>query len=155
MSRHSDDRLVAYLDGEIEARIEREIEAWLDSDPSARDRLAALAESAELVRQAYDEILREPLPDRLIAAARGRDCSVTGRPRFAVSARADGAAAGSPAAAVGRRCRSRPRYSVSWSAAGPPISVRGKISSDRNATNTAPAAGGGGGQQPLARQRRR
>ena len=43
MSRHSDDRLVAYLDGEIEAQDRSEIEAWLDSDPSARERLAALA----------------------------------------------------------------------------------------------------------------
>lgn len=71
MSRHSDDRLVAYLDGEIEAQDRQEIEAWLDSDPSARARLAALVELTELVRQAYDEILREPLPDRLIAAVRG------------------------------------------------------------------------------------
>ncbi len=72
MSRHSDDRLVAYLDGEIEATERREIDAWLDNDPAARDKLAALAVSAELLRQAYDEILREPLPDRLIAAAHGQ-----------------------------------------------------------------------------------
>ena len=71
MSRPSDERLVAYLDGEIEAADERDIEAWLDADPLARDKLAALAESAELLRQSYDEILREPVPDRLIAAARG------------------------------------------------------------------------------------
>ena len=71
MPRHSDDRLVAYLDGEIEGQDRQEVEAWLDSDPAARDRLAALAQSAELVRQAFDEVMREPLPDRLIAAARG------------------------------------------------------------------------------------
>jgi anti-sigma factor RsiW len=71
MSRLSDDRLVAYLDGEIENQERREIEAWLDNDPAARDTLAALAASAELLRQAYDEVVREPLPDRLIAAARG------------------------------------------------------------------------------------
>jgi anti-sigma factor RsiW len=71
MSRHSDEQLVAYLDGEIEGVELRAIEAWLASDATARDRLAGLAESAELLRQAYDGILREPLPDRLIAAARG------------------------------------------------------------------------------------
>ena len=71
MSRRSDDRLVAYLDGEIGTSEEREIEAWLDSDPAARETLAALARSAALVRKAYDEVLREPLPERLIAAARG------------------------------------------------------------------------------------
>lgn len=95
MSRHSDESLVAYLDGEIEAQDRREIEAWLDSDPSARARLAALAESTELVRQAYDELMREPLPDRLIAAARGETAaSPIGRVvRFAP--RRDKAAAGS------------------------------------------------------------
>jgi anti-sigma factor RsiW len=71
MSRHSDDRLVAYLDGEIDAAEGREIEAWLDSDPVARDKLAGLAQSADLLRQAYDAVLHEPLPNRLIAAARG------------------------------------------------------------------------------------
>lgn len=71
MSRHSDDRLVAYLDGEVEPAEQREIEAWLDSDPVGRDKLAALAQSADLLRQAYDAVLREPLPGRLIAAARG------------------------------------------------------------------------------------
>lgn len=71
MSRHSDDRLVAYLDGEVEPAEQQEIEAWLDSDPVARDKLAALAQSADLLRQAYDVVLREPLPGQLIDAARG------------------------------------------------------------------------------------
>jgi anti-sigma factor RsiW len=51
MSRHSDDRLVAYLDGEVETAERREIEAWLDGDPVARDRLAALSRSAMLLRE--------------------------------------------------------------------------------------------------------
>ncbi len=71
MSRPSDDRLVAYLDGEITGAERREIEAWLESEPDARSRLAALAESAELLREAYADVLREAVPDRLIAAARG------------------------------------------------------------------------------------
>lgn len=71
MPRRSDDRLVAYLDGELEATERREVEAWLDSDMAARRQLAALAESTELVRRAFDEVLHEPLPQRLIAAARG------------------------------------------------------------------------------------
>jgi anti-sigma factor RsiW len=71
MSGHSDDVLVAYLDGEVGPVDRREIEAWLDSDPAARNKLAALAQSADLLRQAYDEVLREPLPGRLLAAARG------------------------------------------------------------------------------------
>jgi anti-sigma factor RsiW len=76
MQQRSDDRLIAYLDGEVDVPERREIEAWLDSDPAARDKLAALAESAALVRSAFDEVMHEPLPDRLIEAARGETVSV-------------------------------------------------------------------------------
>jgi anti-sigma factor RsiW len=75
MQKRSDDRLIAYLDGEVDGSESREIEAWLDSDPAARDKLAALAESAAMVRSAFDEVMHEPLPDRLIAAARGERVS--------------------------------------------------------------------------------
>jgi anti-sigma factor RsiW len=71
MQKRSDDRLVAYLDGEIEMMERREIEAWLATDPAAREKLASLGESANLVRQAFDEVVQEPVPERLIAAARG------------------------------------------------------------------------------------
>jgi anti-sigma factor RsiW len=70
MQKRSDERLIAYLDGELEPAERREVEAWLESDPSAREKLAALAESANLVRLAFDEVMHEPLPERLIAAAR-------------------------------------------------------------------------------------
>ena len=68
MQKRSDDRLIAYLDGEVDVSERREIEAWLDSNPAARDKLAALADSAALVRSAFDEVMHEPLPERLIAA---------------------------------------------------------------------------------------
>ncbi len=71
MQRLGDDRLVAYLDGELETAQRREVEAWLEVDPAARQQLAALADSTHLLRLAYDEVLHEALPDRLIAAARG------------------------------------------------------------------------------------
>jgi anti-sigma factor RsiW len=71
MQRPSDDHLVAYLDGELETARRREIEAWLEADPAARRRLVELTKSAHLVRLAFDEVLREPIPDRLIVAARG------------------------------------------------------------------------------------
>src|ERR1700757_560667 len=70
MQRLGDDRLVAYLDGELETAQRREVEAWLDADPAARQQLAALADSTHLLRLAYDDVLHEALPDRLIAAAR-------------------------------------------------------------------------------------
>jgi anti-sigma factor RsiW len=71
MQQRSDDRLVAYLDGELEVAQRREVEAWLDADPAARRRMVALAESGHLLRLAFDEAIHEPIPDRLIAAARG------------------------------------------------------------------------------------
>ncbi|MBV9375532.1 MAG: anti-sigma factor [Alphaproteobacteria bacterium] len=75
MLKRSDDRLIAYLDGEVDASERRDIEAWLDADPAARDKLAAFAESAALVRSAFDEVMHEPVPERLIAVARGESPS--------------------------------------------------------------------------------
>ncbi|HJU15455.1 MAG TPA: zf-HC2 domain-containing protein, partial [Stellaceae bacterium] len=71
MQKPADDRLLAYLDGELPEAERREIEAWLDSDPAARDRLAEFAATANLVRLAFDDAMHEPVPERLIAAARG------------------------------------------------------------------------------------
>lgn len=71
MQKHSDEALVAYLDGELDPVEQRHVEAWLDADPAVRERLSALAESADLVRSAYAGIVNEPLPERLLAAARG------------------------------------------------------------------------------------
>jgi anti-sigma factor RsiW len=75
MQKRNDDRLVAYLDDEVDASARREIEDWLDSDPAARDKLAALAQSDALVRSAFDEVMHEAVPERLIAAARGERVS--------------------------------------------------------------------------------
>src|ERR1700682_4200408 len=75
MQKRSDDRLIAYLDGELEMAERREIEAWLDTDPAAREKLAGLAESANLVRPAFYEGMHEPLPARVIAGARGETVS--------------------------------------------------------------------------------
>src|SRR5687767_7024858 len=71
MQKHSDEALVAYLDGELDPAERHHVEAWLDADPAVRDRLDALARSDDLVRGAYADILDEPLPEHLIAAARG------------------------------------------------------------------------------------
>src|SRR3954453_9936121 len=71
MQKHSDEALIAYLDGELDAAEQRYVEAWLDADPAIRDRLSALAHSADLVRGAYADIVNEPVPERLLAAAHG------------------------------------------------------------------------------------
>lgn len=71
MLQHSDEALVAYLDGELDSTERFDVERWLESDATARDRLAALAQSTELLRGAYAGVVDEALPERLIAAARG------------------------------------------------------------------------------------
>ncbi len=73
MQKPDSELLVAYLDGELAESQRAEIEAWLEHDGAARDQLARLSESATLLRAAFDEVLREEVPERLIAAARGED----------------------------------------------------------------------------------
>jgi anti-sigma factor RsiW len=97
MQKHSDEQLVAYLDGEVDAAERCEVEAWLDADPGARDRLAALAASAALVRSAFDEIMHEPVPERLIAAARGERIAAQPSAKIVPFKRRQGSPGGLPA----------------------------------------------------------
>lgn len=71
MQKPNDERLIAYLDGELAESERAEIALWLERDEALRERAAQLTESAALLRSALDEVLREPVPERLIAAARG------------------------------------------------------------------------------------
>ena len=68
MQRPSDELLVAYLDGEVDESQFAEITAWLDRDPSLRARLTSLSETTALIREAFEPVLREPVPERLFAA---------------------------------------------------------------------------------------
>lgn len=71
MQKPSDEKLVAYLDGELGETERSEIALWLERDEALRERSARLSESAQLLRAAFDSVLHEPLPERLIAAAHG------------------------------------------------------------------------------------
>ena len=77
MQKHSDEALVAYLDGELDADERAHVEAWLEADPTVRDRLLALADSATTLRSAFAEFVTEPVPERLLAAARGETATAT------------------------------------------------------------------------------
>jgi anti-sigma factor RsiW len=68
MQRPSDELLVAFLDGEVDESDFAEVTAWLDRDPSLRTRLSQLGETTALVREAFEEVLREPIPARLFEA---------------------------------------------------------------------------------------
>src|SRR5215468_6371548 len=80
MQKHSDESLVAYLDGELGGAERQHVEAWLAADAAGRDRLAELAQSADLLRSAYADIVNETVPERLIAAARGETGNAAPQP---------------------------------------------------------------------------
>lgn len=72
MPKPSDERLIAYLDGELGDAERASIAAWLECDAELDERAAQLADSAALLRGAFDEVLHEPLPERLVRAAHGQ-----------------------------------------------------------------------------------
>jgi anti-sigma factor RsiW len=71
MRKPSDEILIAYLDGELGTSESRDITRALADDEALHARAQRLNASARLIRAAYDDVLRETVPDRLIAAARG------------------------------------------------------------------------------------
>lgn len=71
MQQPSDEVLIAYLDGELGERETAEVMQALARDERLHAHAQCLNASARLIRAAYDDVLREAVPDRLIAAARG------------------------------------------------------------------------------------
>lgn len=59
--------LVAYVDGELDARRRREVESWLRTDAGANAKARLMEDSARALRGAYDEVFDRPVPDRLRA----------------------------------------------------------------------------------------
>lgn len=69
MNRPLDAELHAWVDGRLDPGRRREIEIWLASEPETRQRLKAWKRQKELLHEAFDPILEEPLPGRLGEAA--------------------------------------------------------------------------------------
>jgi anti-sigma factor RsiW len=67
----SDDMLMAYVDGELAAEDRARIEAAMSADPDVARRVAQHQTLRNNLRNAFDGVLREPVPERLLAAARG------------------------------------------------------------------------------------
>ena len=65
-----DATLVAYVDGELDAKAVQEVEALLERAPEARAKVAAMRDSAALARAALNPVVHETLPDRLVSSAR-------------------------------------------------------------------------------------
>jgi anti-sigma-K factor RskA len=82
-----DDMLMAYADGELSAEDRARVEAEMSSDPGVARRVAQHQALHGNLRAAFDGVLKEPVPDRLLAAARGSSGVVD----IAAAARARGA----------------------------------------------------------------
>jgi hypothetical protein len=77
----SNETLMAYADGELDAAARATVEAAMQEDPKIAERVARHRALRETMRGAFSAVLNEPVPDRLIDAARGR----TAAPRNAVA----------------------------------------------------------------------
>jgi anti-sigma factor RsiW len=67
----SDEILMAYADGELDAATRASVEAAMQDDPEIRKRVARHRALRETMRGAFSAVLDEPVPNRLIEAARG------------------------------------------------------------------------------------
>ena len=62
--------LMAYADGELPAEEARELEASLGADPALRQRLEPYMTTGVSLAALFDQPLREPVPERLLATVR-------------------------------------------------------------------------------------
>jgi anti-sigma factor RsiW len=76
MLRPSDEQLIAYLDGELDARARDAFADALTRDPALKERADAFADSAKMLRAGLDEVMREEVPERLLEAAHGKSATV-------------------------------------------------------------------------------
>ena len=71
MQKPNDEVLIAYLDGELDAESADAVAAAIARDPALAHEARRLSETAAALRAAFDDVLHEPVPERLLAAARG------------------------------------------------------------------------------------
>ncbi len=64
-----DERLSAWLDGELDPAAEAELQAWLRDHPDDAARARLWAADRDALRARFDPVLDEPVPDRLEQAA--------------------------------------------------------------------------------------
>jgi anti-sigma factor ChrR (cupin superfamily) len=76
----SEEMLMAYADGELDAASRARVEAAMQEDPEIGKRVARHRALRETMQGAFSGVLNEPVPERLIQAARGQ----TAAPKSAV-----------------------------------------------------------------------
>src|SRR5580704_14683030 len=69
----SDETLMAYADGELDAAARAEVESAMREDPQIEARVAAHRALRRKVQAAYSAELSQDIPERLLAAARGAE----------------------------------------------------------------------------------
>lgn len=67
----SDETLNAYTDGELDAATRAAVEAAMASDPQLAQRVAEYRALRARLQRAFTPVLAEPVPERLLASARG------------------------------------------------------------------------------------
>ncbi len=66
----TEDQLHAYADGQLAAAERQQIEAWLAEHPAEAGQVAEWRQQNAALRAAFDPVLAEAVPDRLLRAAR-------------------------------------------------------------------------------------
>ncbi len=66
-----DEKLMAYADGELDPTESAQIEGAIAADPALRDRVEAHRRMRTRLSASFEGVLEEPVPERLLAAARG------------------------------------------------------------------------------------
>lgn len=69
----SDEMLMQLADGELDADIAARVRNALADDADMRDRFALYAATRAAAREAFDPVLRQPVPDRLLRAVLASD----------------------------------------------------------------------------------
>lgn len=67
MTQVSDDMLMAYADGELDATTAADIRRAIAADPALGRRAAAFTNTRLVVRDAFGDVLHEPVPETLVA----------------------------------------------------------------------------------------
>jgi anti-sigma-K factor RskA len=67
----SDEMLMAYADGELDATAREAVESAMREDPQIVERVARHSALRRRVREAYSAVLSEDVPERLLRAAQG------------------------------------------------------------------------------------
>ena len=72
----SDETLMAYVDGELDAEARAAVDAAIATDPVVAQRVARQRALRTALRSAFDGVLAEPVPQSLVDAARSAPTSV-------------------------------------------------------------------------------